>query len=209
MLPSHPAQHQRSRLRCITPEGNFDMLAAVSLWYCGVIRSRICCVTTTDVGEMFALCHLLARQGHLAPARWYLWSFTEMEIWRSSPKMRPPTLHLPELIEENNGHVCWNIKIFQKFYSLDSWDLWQLSASDYESMWRHKTWSLSLHYIDMFCCTESVMTECQTSLPPVPGPRQRQNLMLWAELSEMLAPQRRQLWSNDRSRHHQTQTIPP
>ena len=115
MLPSHPAQHQRSRLRCITPEGNCDMLAAVSLWYCGVIRSRICCVTTTDVGEMFALCHLLARQGHLAPARWYLWSFTEMEICRSSPKMRPPTLHLPELIEASNGHVCWNIKIFQKF----------------------------------------------------------------------------------------------
>ena len=90
------SQHQRSRLRCITPEGSCDMLAAVSVWYCGVIRSRICCVTTTDIGDMFALCHLLARQD-----TWYLvrhrasemvsWALQKL-IFRSSPKMRPPTL---------------------------------------------------------------------------------------------------------------------
>ena len=34
------------------------------------------------------------------------------------------------------------------------------------------------------------------------------SLMLWAELSEMLAPGRRQLWGNDWAHHHQTQTIP-
>ena len=94
------------------------MSAAVPVWYCGVIRSRICCVTTTDIGDMFALCHLLARQGHLA------WQPSEMvspalqklilEILTQDETSHPPPPRVekgePRVLEDQNCHkISWKI----------------------------------------------------------------------------------------------------
>ena len=70
---------------------------------------------------------------------------------------------------------------------------WELSATDYDSWQDTRPGHYHCHYTrerDRYCS------------------RQRMTIMLWAEPSEMLAPRRRQLWSNKRSGLHQTQTIP-